>query len=60
MDTIKAPQTGRQLDADLKAILGVLDVAPDHEGEVLYIRNGQIDFADGEDLFNIIPLVEGN
>lgn len=59
MDTIKAPQTGRQIDADLKAILGVLDAAPDHNGQVLYIRNGQIDYAAGEDLFNIIPLEEG-
>lgn len=59
MDTIKAPQTGRQIDADLKAILGVLDAAPDHNGQVLYIRNGQIDYAAGEDLFNIILLEEG-
>ena len=59
MDTIKAPQTGRQLDADLRAILGVLDAAGDHNGQVLYIQQGQIAFADGTDLFNIIPLEEG-
>lgn len=58
MDTIKAPQTGRQIDADLKAILGVLDVAGNHNGQVLYIRNGQIDYAAGEDLFDIISLEE--
>lgn len=58
MNTIKAQQTGRTLDADLKAILGVLDVAGDHNGQVLYIRQGQIAFADGEELFNIIPLTE--
>lgn len=57
-ETIKAPNTGRQIDADLKAILGVLNAAPDHDGEVLYIRNGQIDFADGEGLFDIIPLTD--
>lgn len=55
-ETIKAPQTGRPLDADLKAILGVLSAAPDHEGQVLYIRNGKIDYADGEALFDIISL----
>lgn len=59
MDTIKAPQTGRQLDADLKAILGVLESATDHNGQVLYIHGGQIDFADGEDLFDIISLEDG-
>jgi len=57
-ETIKAPQTGRQIDADLKAILGVLDAAGDHNGQVLYIRQGQIAFADGEELFDIIPLEE--
>ena len=56
MDTIKAPQTGRRLDSDLQAILNTLDAAPDHEGEVLYIHNGQIAFEDGETLFDIIPL----
>lgn len=56
MNTIKVPQTGRQIDTDLKSILAVLEVAPDHDGEVLYIRNGQIDFSDGGDLFDIIPL----
>lgn len=58
-DTIKATQTGRQIDSGLKAILGVLDSAGDHNGQVLYIHNGQIAFADGTDLFNIIPLEEG-
>lgn len=57
-EIIKAPQTGRQLDADLKAILGVLDAAGDHNGQVLYIHGGQIDYADGGDLFDIIPLEE--
>ena len=57
-ETIKAPQTGRQLDADLRAILGVLESAGKHNGQVLYIHGGQIDFADGEDLFDIIPLEE--
>ena len=56
MDEIKAPQVGKQLDTDLKAILGVLDAAPDHEGQVLYIHRGEIDFEDGEKLFDIIPL----
>lgn len=55
METIKAPQTGRGIDADLKAILGVLDAARDQNGQVLYIHNGQIDYATGEDLFDIIP-----
>lgn len=59
METIKAPQTGRQLDADLKAILGVLAAAGDHNGQVLYIRRGQIAFADGEELFDIMPLEDG-
>ena len=58
-DTIKAPQTGEQLDADLKAILGVLSVAPDHEGQVLYIRHGKIAFETGEKLFNIVALKGG-
>lgn len=58
MSTIKVPRTGRQIDTDLTAILAVLNAASDHEGEVLYIHNGQIDFAAGEDLFNIIPLTE--
>lgn len=58
MDTIKAPQTGRQLDADLKSILDVLDKAKYQNGQVLYIRHGQIAYADGEDLFNIIPLTK--
>ena len=56
MDDIRAPQTGRQLDHDLKAILAVLDAAPDHDGEVLYIRHGEIALADGNALFDIIPL----
>ena len=60
MNTIKAQQTGRQIDTDLKSILAVLEAAPDHDGDVLYIRQGQIDFAAGEDLFNIIPLTEGD
>lgn len=56
-EIIKAPQaTGAQIDADLKAILGVQDVADDHEGQVLYIRHGEIAFEDGEKLFDIIPL----
>lgn len=55
-ETIKAPQTGKQLDHDLKAILDTLEAAPDHEGEVLYIRHGKIALADGNALFNIIPL----
>lgn len=54
--TIKAPQTGKQLDHDLKAILDVLEAAPDHEGEVLYIRHGEIALADGDALFDIISL----
>lgn len=54
--TIKVPQTGKQLDHDLKAILDVLEAAPDHEGEVLYIRHGNIALADGDALFDIIPL----
>lgn len=57
-DTIKATQTGRQIDSDLKAILGVLAAAGDYNGQVLYIRGGQIAFADGEELFDIIPLTE--
>lgn len=56
MDEIRAPQTGRQLDADLLAILAVLEAAPDNEGKVLYIRHGGIAFEDGEKLFDIIPL----
>ena len=56
-DTIKAPQsTGAKLDSELKAFLAVLEAAPDHEGEVLYIRHGEVAFADGEQLFDIIPL----
>ena len=55
-EVIHAPQTGQQLDADLTAILGVLEVAPDNEGKVLYIRHGEIAFEDGEKLFDIIPL----
>lgn len=58
MNTIRAPQTGRQLDADLRAILSVLESAEKHNGKVLYIHEGQIDFADGEDMFDIIPLTE--
>ena len=54
MDMIKAPQTGRQLDADLKAIFGVLDAAAAHNGQVLYIHRGKIDYANGEELFDII------
>lgn len=56
MDEIRAPQTGRQLDADLLAILAVLDAAPDNAGKALYIRHGEIAFEDGEKLFDIIPL----
>lgn len=55
-ETIKAQQTGKQLDHDLKAILDTLEAAPDHEGEVLYIRHGNIALEDGNKLFNIIPL----
>lgn len=56
-ETIKAPQTtGERIDHDLKAILDVLEIAPDHDGEVLYIRHGNIALADGDALFNIIPL----
>ena len=58
MNTIKAPQTGRQLDSYLRAILRVLGATPDHNGQVLYIHGGQIDYAAGEDLFDIIPLEE--
>ena len=56
MDEIKAPQTGKQLDADLRSILTVLEEAPDHEGQVLYIRHGQIDYMDGDDFFTLTPL----
>ena len=56
-DTIKAPQsTGAKLDSELKAFLAALKAAPDHDGEVLYIRHGEIDFEDGERLFDIAPL----
>lgn len=55
-ETIKVPQTGKQLDRDLKTILDVLEAAPDHEGEVLYIRHGNIALEDGNALFDIIPL----
>ena len=56
MDEIRAPQTGAQLDHDLRAILAVLEAAPDHDGEVLYIRRGEIALEDGETLFNIYQL----
>ena len=59
MDEIRAPQTGQQLDHDLRAILSVLEAAPYHEGEVLYIRRGEIALADGETLFDITQLTEG-
>lgn len=55
-ETIKVPQTGKQLDHDLKAILAALEAAPDHEGEVLYIRHGEIAMADGDALLDIIPM----
>ena len=56
-ETIKVPQaTGKQLDHDLKAILNVLEAASDHEGEVLYIRHGEIALADGDTLFDIVLL----
>jgi len=55
-ETIKVPQTGKQLDHNLKAILDTLEAAPDHEGEVLYIRHGNIALEDGNKLFDIIPL----
>lgn len=59
-ETIKAPQiTGKRLDHDLKAIVNVLEVAEDHEGEVLYIRHGDIALEDGDALFNIIPMRGG-
>lgn len=56
-ETIRAPQaTGARIDHDLKAILDVLEAAPDHEGEVLYIRHGDIALEDGNKLFDIITL----
>ena len=55
-EIIKVPQTGKQLDRDLKAIIDTLEAAPDHDGEVLYIRHGNIALADGNALFDIIPL----
>lgn len=55
-ETIKVPQTGKQLGHDLKVILDTLEAAPDHEGEVLYIRHGNIALEDGNKLFDIIPL----
>lgn len=59
-EIIKAPQeTGKRIDHDLKAILDVLEAAPDHEGEVLYIRHGNIALADGDALFDILPLTGG-
>ncbi len=56
MDEIKAPQIGKQLDADLKVILDILEAAPDHDGQVLYIRHNKVDFGNGEQLFDIVPL----
>lgn len=56
-EVIKAPQaTGERIDHDLKAILAALEAASDHEGEVLYIRHGNIALEDGNKLFDIIPL----
>ena len=55
-DTIKAPQTGRQLDADLAAIAKVLEDAPDQDGMILYIFRGEIAYDTESNLFDVTPL----
>ena len=52
----KSKQSNKQVDTDLKAISDVLDIAPNNDGKVLYIRDGKIDLEDGKTLFSITPL----
>lgn len=53
---LKSKQSNKQVDRDLKAISDVLDIAPNNEGTVLYIRGGQLVLEDGKSVFSITPL----
>lgn len=52
----KSKQSNKQVDRDLKAISDVLDIAPNNDGKVLYIRDGKIVLEDGKSVFSITPL----
>lgn len=56
-ETIKAPQTARQIDKDLRAIYEAQD--PENNGLILYIRQGKLAFAEEEVLFTVTPLTGG-
>ena len=58
--SIQAPQTGWEIDRDLRAICDILEAAKDenNEGKVVYIRHGEISLEDGEALFDITPLTQ--
>lgn len=53
---IKAKQSNKQVDRDLKAISDILESAQYNDGKVLYIRNVQVDLEDGRKLFSIVPI----
>ncbi len=55
-DTIRAPQTGRQLDRDLRAIYQA--ETTDNDGLILYIRHGELAFDTEENLFTVTPLTQ--
>ena len=53
---VKSGKQGKQIDNDLRFILSILELAPSNNGKVLYIKQGEVAFGDGESLFDITPL----
>lgn len=52
---IVTSMTGAQIDRALKAILTVMG-DENADGKVLYIRNGELAYADGTELFDVSVL----
>ncbi len=51
---IKAKQSDEQLDADFSAINDAQNA--DHNGKIIYIRRGQLDYDTFENLFTVVEL----
>ncbi len=52
--SIKARQTGEQIDADLSRINAAQDA--EHNGKVIYIRHGELDYDTYTNLFTVVSL----
>ncbi len=51
---IKAKQTGEQIDADLSRINAAQNA--EHNGKIIYIRRGELDYDTYENLFTVVEL----